>query len=152
MEFGPAALGERVLTLQNRIADMVMMAPVPIDPRNAQAQTDPFAFLTVQSLSFGRPAYLEVLAMVLVLLIAISAALALFTRSVNELALGVGGLILGVWGIRSVLLPTSISTVTAIDLALSWVILLLLLGFALRAALHFHRHSDLPLPRLRRTP
>ena len=150
VEFGPATLGERVLTLQNRIGDMVMSPPVPIDPRDAQAQTDPFAFLTVQSLTFGRPAYLEVLAMVLVLLIAISAALALFTRSVNELALGVGGLILGVWGIRSVLMPTSLSTVTAIDLALSWVILLLLLGFALRAALHFHRHSDLPLPRPRR--
>ena len=87
----------------------------------------------MQALTFGRPAYLEVLAVVLVLLIAISAALALFTRSVNELALGVGGLILGVWGIRSVLMPTSIPTVTAIDLALSWIILLLLLGFALRA-------------------
>ena len=150
VEFGPATLGERVLTLQNRIGDMVMLPPVPVDPRHAHAQTDPFTFLAVQSLTFGRPAYLEVLAMVLVLLIAISAALALFTRTVNELALGVGGLILGVWGIRSVLLPTSISTVTAIDLALSWVILLLLLGFAVRAALHFHRHSDLPLPRPRR--
>ena len=127
-----------------------MVPPVPDGPRDAQAQTAPFTFLTVQSLTFGRPAYLEVLAIVLVLLIAISAALALFTRSVNELALGVGGLILGVWGIRSVLLPTSISTVTAIDLALSWVILLLLLGFAVRAALHFQRHSDLPLPRPRR--
>jgi hypothetical protein len=129
---------------------MEMLPPVAVDPQDARAQTDPFAFVTVQSLTFGRPAYLEVLAMVLVLLIAISAALALFTRSVNELALGVGGLILGVWGIRSVLMPTSLSTVTAIDLALSWVILLLLLGFALRAALHFHRHSDLPLPRRNR--
>src|SRR5215208_7143246 len=150
VEFGPTTLGGRVLTLQNHIGDMVMLPPVPVDSRDAQAQTDPFAFLTVQSLTFGRPAYLEVLAIVLVLLITISAALALFTRTVNELALGVGGLILGVWGIRSVLLPTSISTVTAIDLALSWVILLLLLGFAVRAALHFHRHSDLPLPRPRR--
>jgi hypothetical protein len=84
---------------------------------------------------------------VLVALIAISAALALFTRTVNELALGVGGLILGVWGIRSVLMPTLHPTLTAVDLALSWVILLLLLGFALRAAHRFHRHSDLPMPR-----
>jgi hypothetical protein len=150
VEFGPTTLGGRVLTLQNRIGDMVMLPPVPVDSRDAQAQTDPFAFLTVQSLTFGRPAYLEVLAIVLVLLITISAALALFTRTVNELALGVGGLILGVWGIRSILMPTSLSTVTAIDLALSWVILLLLLGFAVHAALHFHRHSDLPLPRPQR--
>ena len=97
-------------------------------------------------------AYLEVLAVVLVALIAISAALALFTRSISELTLGVGGLILGVWGIRSVLMPTALPTVTAIDLALSWIILLLLLGFALRTILHFHRHSDLPLPRPGRKP
>jgi hypothetical protein len=85
----------------------------------------------------------------LVLLIAISATVALFTRGLDELALGFGGIILGVWGIRSVLMPQSIGTVTAIDLALSWLILLLLLGLALRAALHFHRRSDLPLPRSR---
>ena len=152
VELTPATLGGRVMTLQNRLPDLTMLPPVAIDPQDAHSATDPFPFLSVQALTFGRPAYLEVLAVVLVVLIAISAALALFTRSVTELGLGVGGLILGVWGIRSVLLPTSLPTVTAIDLALSWVILLLLLGFALRTILHFHRHSDLPLPRPRRKP
>ena len=152
VEMSPATLGERVLTLQNRIGDMVMLPPVAIDPQDAHSATDPFAFLAVQSLTFGRPAYLEVLAVVLVVLIAISAALALFTRSISDLTLGVGGLILGVWGVRSVLMPASLPTATAIDLALTWVILLLLLGFALRAAHHFHRHSDLPMPRPRRKP
>ena len=150
VELSPSTLGGRVMSLQNRIPDLVMLPPVSVDPQDAHSVTDPFAFLSVQALTFGRPAYLEVLAVVLVALIAISAALALFTRSVNELALGVGGLILGVWGIRSVLMPTSLPTVTAIDLALSWIILLLLLGFALRTILHFHRHSDLSLPRPRR--
>jgi hypothetical protein len=150
VELTPSTLGGRVMTLQSRLPDLIMLPPVSVDPQDAHSVTDPFAFLSVQSLTFGRPAYLEVLAVVLVALIAISAALALFTRTVNELALGVGGLILGVWGIRSVLMPTSLPTVTAIDLALSWIILLLLLGFALRTILHFHRHSDLPLPRPRR--
>jgi hypothetical protein len=84
-----------------------------------------------------------------VVLITISAAMALFTRGIDELALGFGGLILGVWGVRSVLMPQSMDTITAINLALSWLILLLLLGMALRAALHFLRHSDLPPPRVR---
>jgi hypothetical protein len=87
---------------------------------------------------------------VLVLLITISAAMALFTRGIDELALGFGGVILGVWGVRSILMLQSLSTVSAIDLALSWLILLLMLGPAVRAMLHFHRHSDLPLPRPRR--
>ena len=148
----PGSLGGRaVVTLQNRIPDMIMDVPTPIDPTVAGAAADPFAFLAVQDITFERPAYLKVLAVVLVVLIAVSATMALFTREVNDLALGIGGLILGVWGIRSILMPQAVSTVTAIDLALSWLILLLLLGLALRAALHFHRHSELPLPTLRRT-
>jgi FtsH-binding integral membrane protein len=103
----------------------------------------------VEEITFERPAYLKVLAVVLVVLIAVSATMALFTREVSDLTLGIGGLILGVWGIRSILMPQGLSTVTAIDLALSWLILLLLLGLALRAALHFLRHSELSLPRPR---
>jgi hypothetical protein len=142
--------GRAIVTLQNRIPDMIMAAPTPIAPETISAATDPFGFLAVQSLTLQRPAYLEVLAVALVLLVAVSAAMALFTRGIDELALGFGGIILGVWGVRSVLMPQAVSTVTAIDLALSWLILLLLLGLAVRAMRHFHRHSDLPVPRPRR--
>jgi hypothetical protein len=142
--------GRAVVTFQNRIPDMIMDAPAPIAPDTVGAAADPFGFAAVQALTFERPAYLKVLAVVLVVLIAISASLALFTRGIDELALGFGGIILGVWGVRSVLMPQALSTVTAIDLALSWLILLLLLGLAVRAMLHFHRHSDLPVPRPRR--
>jgi hypothetical protein len=143
--------GRAVVTFQNRIPDIIMDAPASIAPEAVSAAADPFGFLAMQGLTFERPAYLKVLAVVLVVLIAISASLALFTRGIDDLALGFGGIILGVWGVRSVLMPQSLSTITAIDLALSWLILLLLLGLAVRAMLHFHRHSDLPLPRPRRT-
>jgi hypothetical protein len=133
-----------VVTFQNRINDMVMDTPVPIDPQATRSETDPFHFLAVQSLNFTRPAYLEVLTVVLVVLIAVSAAMALFTRGIDELALGFGSLILGIWGVRSVLMPTSLSTATAVDLALTWVILFLLLGLIIRAALHFQSRSELP--------
>jgi hypothetical protein len=150
-ELGPGSLVDRhaVVTLQNRIPDMIMDDPRLISPGAAAGRADPFAFLAVQAITFERPAYLKVLAVVLVVLIAVSATMALFTREVNDLTLGIGGLILGVWGIRSILMPQGLSTVTAIDLALSWLILLLLLGLALRAALHFLRHSELSLPRPR---
>lgn len=139
-----------VVTIQNRIADMIMHDPDVIDPARVRVASDPFGFMAVHSLKFMRPAYLEVLAIALILLIGVSAALALFTRGLDELALGFGGLILGVWGVRSVLMPQSLPTVTAVDLALSWLILLLLLGLALRAALHFLRQSELPPPRVPR--
>jgi hypothetical protein len=136
-----------VFTLQNRLSTMLMDPPRPIPLEEVSAPTDPFAFFAVQSLEFHRPAYLRILAVVLVVLIAISAELALFMRGLGELTLGIGGLILGVWGVRSVLMPQSFSTSTAVDLALSWVILLLLLGLAIRAALFFHRQSEFSWPR-----
>jgi hypothetical protein len=139
-----------VVTFQNRISDMVMDTPVPIDSQTARSETDPFHFLAVQALNFTRPAYLEVLTVVLVLLIAVSASMALFTRGIDELALGFGSLILGVWGVRSILMPNSLSTATAVDLALTWVILFLLLGLIIRAALHFQSRSELPVPKARR--
>jgi hypothetical protein len=151
VEVDPKLLTERhaVVTLQNRVPDLIMPSPNAIDPATVRSASDPFHFLTVQSITLHRPAYLKVLAVALVLLITVSAALALFTRSIDELALGFGGLVLGVWGVRSILMPDSVGTITAIDLALSWLILLLLLGLAIRAAMHFLRHSDLQLSRPR---
>ncbi|MBL8128398.1 MAG: hypothetical protein U0Z70_17305 [Thermomicrobiales bacterium] len=135
-----------VTTLQNRIPDMIMKAPTAVDPETMRSVTDPYGFQSVNEIVISRPAYLQVLAVVLVVLIGVSALMALLTRSLDDLALGFGGLILGVWGIRSILMPQSLSTVTAIDLALSWLILLLLLGLGLRAALYFLKQSELPIP------
>jgi hypothetical protein len=145
VEIDPQLLQERhaIVTLQNRVPDMIMPSPTNIDPASVRTASDPFHFLAVQAVTLNRPAYLKVLALALVLLITVSAALALLTRGIDELALGFGGLVLGVWGVRSILMPQSIGTVTAIDLALSWLILLLLLGLAIRAALHFLHHSEL---------
>lgn len=150
-EIRPETLGKRtVVTLQNRIPDMMMPPPSPIDPNSVHVPTDPFGFVSVEEIILQRPVYLQVLAVALVILIAISAALALLTRDISDLALGFGSIILGVWGVRSVLMPQAVSTVTAIDLALSWLILLLLLGLAVRAALHFHRQSGFRHSRPRR--
>ena len=135
-----------VTTLQNRIPDMIMKAPTVVDPATMRSVTDPYGFQSVNEIAISRPAYLQVLAIVLVVLIGVSALMALLTRSLDDLALGFGGLILGVWGIRSILMPQSLPTVTAIDLALSWLILLLLLGLGLRAALYFLKQSELQIP------
>ncbi|MEZ4564161.1 MAG: hypothetical protein R2853_15645 [Thermomicrobiales bacterium] len=147
VELSPEVISaSAVTTLQNRIPDMIMQAPTVVDPETMRSVTDPYGFQSVSEIVISRPAYLQVLAIVLVVLIAISALMALLTRSLNDLALGIGGLILGVWGIRSILMPQSLNTVTAIDLALSWLILLLLLGLGLRMALYFLKQSELPIP------
>ena len=81
-----------------------------------RAETGPDEFLYVRALQFWRPLYLPVLAVLRVLLIAGAAAYSVRTQPVNQLLLGVGSLVLGVWGIRSILVPGFPPYVTAVDL------------------------------------
>jgi hypothetical protein len=139
-----------VITTQNQLRDYLMTPPVEIDPARVTALTDPQAFLGVQELRFGRPVHQEILSVLLILLIAVSAIMAVAMRTITDLLIGIGSLILGIWGVRSVLVPSSLSVVSSIDLALSVIILFVLLGLLLRAALLLHRQSELPPVRLRR--
>ena len=60
------------------------------------------------------------------LLVTAAAGYAVFIRPFNELIVNAGALILGVWTVRSVLVPSTYSYFTAVDLSLSLVILFLL--------------------------
>jgi hypothetical protein len=137
-------------TLQNQIPQLVMAPPVPIDPSRVTAQTGRLTLSVVQRLTFRRPEYLQVLTATLVLLVAASSALALLTQPIDTLLLGVGGLILAIWGVRSVLTPENLPVVTAVNLALAGVILLLLIGLAARIALHLYRQRGIRLAWSRR--
>lgn len=136
--------GHAILTIQNQLRDFNMLQPQEIDPSTVQAINDPFQFFGVQSILFDRPAHSEILAVLLILLITVSAVMAVAMREVQDLVVGIGGLVLGIWGVRSVLVPQPIPVVTSIDLALSVVILFVLLGLVMRAALHLHKSSELP--------
>lgn len=138
------------ITTQNQLRNFTLATPLEIDPTRVQTAADPVDFVGVQQLRFERPVHEEILAILLVVLIAVSAIMAVSLRDVSDLLIGIGGLVLGIWGVRSILVPGSLGVVTSIDLALSLVILIVLLGLSLRAARHFHRTSGLPavtLPR-----
>ncbi len=140
------------ITLQAQLARLLMQPPVTIDPSSVQSDINPFDFLSVKALTFVRPFYVKALAVLLVLLITVSGCFAIFLRPIHDLFLGIGGVILGVWGVRSVIVQGTLPYVTAVDLALSGVILFLLLALAVRASRHFHRQSQLHLPRPRLRP
>jgi hypothetical protein len=144
-------LSERaVITTQNQLRGHLMVPPVEIDTARVATLTDPQDFLGVQQLRFERPAHQEILAVLLISLIAVSATMAVALRTMSDLLIGIGSLILGIWGVRSVLVPSSLSVVSSIDLALSVIILFVLLGLSLRVARHFQQQSELPPVTLRR--
>lgn len=132
---------QAAMTIEDRVARLNMSPPRPIDPAAARAPSDPFSFLIVDRLEWERPLYLRILTVLLVVLISISGIYALGLRTLHELVLGIGGIILGIWGIRSIVVQSQLPDVTLIDIVLGFVILLLLVGVSLRAAYYFYRRS-----------
>ncbi|MGH2600140.1 MAG: hypothetical protein ACRDJ9_12240 [Dehalococcoidia bacterium] len=105
--------------------------PTGDDPA-IQAPADDQPYLFVDVIRFGRPLYLQVLTIFLVLLATAAAAYAVFLRPLDQLIINAGALILGVWAIRVILLGSSLPGLTAVDLALWSVILFLLLTITVR--------------------
>ena len=136
--------GHAFLTVQNQLRDFTMRQPIEIDPDRAQATTDVLDFFGVQELRFERPIHMKILTVLLLVLITVSALTAVAMRDVSDLIVGVGSLVIGIWGVRSILVPQPLPVVTSVDLALSVVILFVLLGLLLRTAQHLQQRAELP--------
>jgi hypothetical protein len=128
------------MTLQEVLPRENMATPVPASPGDSEVATDPYPLQAVTVLHFMRPTHERVLAVLLVVLVAAAAAYAVFMRPLNDLVMNSGGLVLGVWGIRSLLTPGTASR-TLIDLALSLVILFLLGAITFRALEFLYRRG-----------
>ena len=128
-----------------------MAAPVPVeaasvaDPQGIAADGQRDEYLSVHVLRLHRSKWLQVMAMLLIGLIAMASGYAAFIRSVPDLVMGAGGLILGVWGIRSILVPGSISYATVVDIALGLVITFLLTALSVRVLLHLCERNGIRL-------
>lgn len=138
----PDLAQERVaLTLEDQVVRLNMVPPVPVDPAAVRSPNDPVDFLLVDQLQWQRPLYLRIVTILLVILISASAVFALGLRTLHELVLGIGGIILGIWGVRSVVVQTELPDVTLIDVLLAFVMLVLLLALSIRAARFFYVQS-----------
>jgi len=133
------------LSLQELLPRNTMKGPFPVDPRSVREGDDPFEYAQAFALRFERPPYVQVLAVMLVVLIAAAAAYSVFLRPLHDLVVNAGALVLGVWGIRSILIPSNISYITAVDLALSMVIIFVLGALTIRALLFVHDEAQLGL-------
>jgi hypothetical protein len=136
--------GHAFLTVQNQIREFTMKPPVQIDPDRVQSARDVVDFFGVVELRFERPIHMKILTVLLLLLITVSALTAVALRDVGDLIVGVGSLVIGIWGVRSILVPQPVPVVTSVDLSLSVVILFVLLGLLLRTAQHLQRRAELP--------
>lgn len=137
---------QSIATVRNAVHNFLMRPPTEVAPETIDAVDDPYPFIGAMDVRFQRPTYLTVLAIMLVIMIGISSIITMFSRNVTEALLSVGGIVIGVWGVRSILVPSSVQVITAIDIALSLVIMFLLLGIGFRIVKHLYRESQLPPP------
>jgi len=143
------AKGHLFLSLQELLPQQNMIGPTMLDRASIRAADDPFEHVEAFEVKFERPPYLRVLTVMLVLLMASAAAYSVFLRPLHDLVLNSGALVLGVWGIRSILTPANLFYITAIDLALSVVIILTLGAITVRALVFAHDEAGMRLLRRR---
>jgi hypothetical protein len=141
IDAGVLARHAATLTVESDVVRLEMSPPLLVAPASVRSPSDPVAFAVVNKLEWQRPLYLRILTVLLVVLITVSSFFALGMRSLSELVLGVGGIILGIWGVRSVVVQTPLPDVTLVDLLLAFVMLLMLLALTVRAARHFFHVS-----------
>jgi hypothetical protein len=133
------------LSLRELLPRNVMKGPFPVDLQRLRSSDDPFDYAEAFAVTFERPPYLRVLAVMLVILIAAAAAYSVFLRPLPDLVVNAGALVLGVWGIRGILTPSNIYYVTAVDLALALVIIFVLGALTIRALMFVHDEAQLAL-------
>jgi hypothetical protein len=141
------ALGHLRLTIRDGAVRVDMATPVAIDPSTVQPTRVPVAYVEVRRISFLRPVYLRIIVPLIVGLIAAAAFYAVALRPFQDLIINSGALVLGVWGVRTLLLGNYPPNVTFVDAALTLVIVLLLFAISLRALLHVYQRAEMALAR-----
>ncbi len=136
------AAGHLFLTLQDQLPREEIGPPAKLDPDLPRQPDDVYELLVLQQLRMTRPLHEQVLAVLLVVLIAAAAAYAVFMRPLHDLVINCGALVIGVWGIRAILSPGTAYR-TVVDLALSVVILFLLGAITVRALQFSHARAGL---------
>jgi len=122
------------LTLQEQIAQMELPTPVVLSPALFTSASVPLQYVTVAQLALTRKEALKLLTLLLLALIAGTALYTVMLRSLRDVVLGFGGLILGVWSVRAILVPTTLKERTGVDIALLIIIVFLLVVLGIRAA------------------
>lgn len=130
--FGPRVAGHGLAySVGDEIPRVSMAAPRLSPPGRYDAPG--VVYDSVAALGFSRPTYLRVITVDLILLTVISAIYGVVFRPFTQIVPTVGGVVLGVWGVRSLLVGSYPADSTGVDLVLESAILLVLLLVGVRS-------------------
>jgi len=141
----PAEVEGRVfLTVQEHIPRMDPIV-VPTAPEDQRPADGDFSYLGEWTLYFVRPVYLQVLVVLTVILVTVAGSYTVLLRPLNEVIINTGALVLGIWGIRSLLLGSLPPNTSLVDVVLTAGILLQLSVVAVRVLNELHARGGLRL-------
>ncbi len=135
--------GQLVITVQEQVARTVVTGMKTVNPQTVKPPQSMFDYAYVSAIELQRPTYLKIVVILVVLLIAAAAIYAMLMRPFDQLIINTGGLVLGVWGARSMLLGGYPADSTAVDITLTMVIMLLLGGISFRGLNYLHQKAGL---------
>ena len=142
-----AADGALFMSVTGSIPKTDMDKPVALDASSVPPDDPAWAYAGIADLNLGRPLYLRGVTVLLVLLVSLAAVYVVAIQPFESLAGMVGFLVLGIWGLRAILLGADVPGYTALDLSLMVVILFLLLAITWRGLIYLRkRSSSVPPP------
>jgi hypothetical protein len=134
------------LTLREALPNFQMSVPVAIDPTTIRTPGLLYDYLYVVRMALGRPLDLQATAVVLMLLMTMVVAFAVATKPLSELLVGAGGMILALWGMRGLLVPSNITYITLVDVCLGLVMGILLAAINGRGLVWLVHRNRLRVP------
>ena len=119
-----------------------LAAPAVVDPVSVPPDDPAYRYAAISDLTLSRPLYLRAVSVVLVLLVTVAAVYVVCIQAFETLVANVGWLVLGLWGMRAILLGSDVPGYTALDLSLMIVILFLLLAITWRGLLYLRARAE----------
>jgi hypothetical protein len=130
------ARGELDLTVDEQIPRLYMARPRDVSFRSFRSAFPVAPIALATWMNFSRPFYLQALTVFIVAFVAVASIYSALTRKFNELLATIGVVILGIWGVRTLLVGSFPPDSTSVDLVLTFLILVVLAILAVRGLSH----------------
>jgi hypothetical protein len=145
----PEGLRQLQVKLDEQLPAVQLRELTNVDPATVRPADVPnFDYLAVASISLERPVYRKILTLLALVMIAIASIYAVWLRPFDQLIINAGALVLGIYGVRSLLLGSYPPDATILDIALIGVALFVLFSIGMRGVMYLHEKGGLRLPML----
>ena len=136
------ARGELFATVRDKVSRLRMDDPKLLNPADVQPlKVNNFQYVAASEITFYRSNYLKALVIAVLVLITVAVSYAVLLRTFDQVITNAGPIILGLYGVRVLILGGFPTDVTAVDLILTGTVVFFLLITAARGLGYFYERS-----------